>query len=70
MNSIPIAVIGAGLIGRTHIDRALKASGVELAAITDPSEEGRRVISAPSSTAARSPCARSTGCDRWRRLWR
>ena len=42
MNPVPIAVIGAGLIGRTHIDRALKASGVELAAIADPSEEGRR----------------------------
>jgi predicted dehydrogenase len=43
MNSVPIAVIGAGLIGRTHIDRALKADGVELAAIADQSDEGRRL---------------------------
>ena len=43
MNSIPLAVIGAGLIGRTHIDRALKHPGVELVGIADPSDEGRRL---------------------------
>ena len=43
MNSIPIGVIGAGLIGRTHIDRALKQPGVELAGVADPSDEGRRL---------------------------
>ena len=43
MNSIRIGVIGAGLIGRTHIDRALKQPGIELAGIADPAEEGRRL---------------------------
>ena len=43
MNSVPIGVIGAGLIGRTHIDRALKQPGIELVGIADPSEEGRRM---------------------------
>ena len=43
MNNVPIGVIGAGLIGRTHIDRALKQPGVELVGIADPSEEGRRM---------------------------
>ena len=43
MQNTPIAVIGAGLIGRTHIDRALKASGVELAAIADPPATDRRL---------------------------
>lgn len=41
--SIPVAVIGAGLIGRTHVQRALREPGLELAGIADPSEEGRRV---------------------------
>src|SRR5688500_12698178 len=43
MNRIPIAVIGAGLIGRTHIDRALQQPGADLVAIADPSEQGRIV---------------------------
>ena len=43
MNSVPIGVIGAGLIGRTHIDRALKQPGVELVGIADPSDEGCRM---------------------------
>jgi len=42
MDSIPIGVIGAGLIGRTHIDRALKQPGFDLVGIADPSDEGRR----------------------------
>jgi predicted dehydrogenase len=36
MSRLPIAVIGAGLIGMTHIDRALKSPDVELAGIADP----------------------------------
>ena len=43
MHSIPVAVIGAGLIGRTHIDRALKQPGLALAGIADPSDEARRL---------------------------
>jgi predicted dehydrogenase len=42
MKRMPVAVIGAGLIGRTHIDRALKEPDVELVGIADPSDEGRR----------------------------
>ena len=36
MAKLPIAVIGAGQIGRTHIDRALRSASVELVAIADP----------------------------------
>lgn len=36
MSKLPIGVVGAGLIGRTHIDRALKSSSVELVGIVDP----------------------------------
>jgi predicted dehydrogenase len=43
MKRIPIAVIGAGLIGRSHVQRALEEPGIELIGIADPSEEGRRV---------------------------
>jgi predicted dehydrogenase len=43
MKRIPIAVIGAGLIGRSHVDRALKQPDVDLVGIADPSEDGRRV---------------------------
>lgn len=43
MTGMPIAVIGAGLIGRVHVDRALKASDVDLVGIADPSDEGRRI---------------------------
>jgi predicted dehydrogenase len=37
MSKLRIAVIGAGLIGRTHIDRAQENASVELVAIADPS---------------------------------
>src|SRR5947209_4387468 len=38
MNSrLPIAVIGAGVIGRTHIDRTLSSARLRLVAIADPS---------------------------------
>ena len=43
MARTPIAVVGAGLIGRTHIDRALANGDVELVGIADPSPEGHRV---------------------------
>ena len=46
MHLIPIAVIGAGLIGRTHIDRALKQPGLALVGIADPSEEARKLAQA------------------------
>ena len=40
--SIPhIALIGAGVIGRTHVDRLMRSEGVQLAAIADPTEGGR-----------------------------
>ena len=42
MKRIPLAVIGAGLIGRTHVDRALRSPDVHLVGIADPSETGRR----------------------------
>lgn len=37
----PIAVIGAGLIGRTHIDRIARDPALALLAITDPTDAGR-----------------------------
>ena len=43
MKRTPIAVIGAGLIGRSHVQRALEQPGIELVGVADPSEEGRRV---------------------------
>lgn len=36
MSKLPIAVIGAGLIGITHIDRALKSPDFDLVGIADP----------------------------------
>ncbi|EJL83687.1 putative dehydrogenase [Polaromonas sp. CF318] len=36
MSKLPIAVIGAGLIGVTHIDRVRKSPDVELAGVADP----------------------------------
>ncbi|WP_433768137.1 Gfo/Idh/MocA family protein [Pseudomonas putida] len=41
MNKIPIGVIGAGLIGRTHIERAMAADNVELVGIADPTPEAK-----------------------------
>ena len=40
---IPLAVIGAGLIGRTHIDRAMREPRVQLVGIADPSDAGRQL---------------------------
>ena len=42
MKRIPIALIGAGSIGRSHVDRALKQPGVDLVGIAEPAEDGRR----------------------------
>jgi predicted dehydrogenase len=36
-HKLPIAVVGAGQIGRTHIDRAQRSEHVELVAVADPS---------------------------------
>lgn len=43
MERLPVAVIGAGLIGRMHIDRALKHADVKLVGIADPTPEGKEV---------------------------
>lgn len=40
MSKLPIGVVGAGLIGRTHIDRALRSADVELVGIADPTPAG------------------------------
>lgn len=48
---LPIAVIGAGLIGKTHVDRALRSDSVELVAIADPTPEAAalaRAVNVPS----------------------
>jgi len=36
---MPVGVIGAGAIGKTHIDRALRHADVELVGIADPSSQ-------------------------------
>ncbi len=41
MSKTSIALIGAGLIGRTHIDRITRSSNLQLAAIADPTEAGK-----------------------------
>jgi len=41
MNKTPIALIGAGAIGRTHIDRIGRSGNLQLAAIADPTDGGR-----------------------------
>lgn len=51
MNKLPLAVIGAGLIGRTHIDRALNSASVELIGIADPTPQA-----AVLARSARVPC--------------
>jgi predicted dehydrogenase len=37
MDSIGVAVVGAGVIGRTHVDTLARASGMHLSALVDPS---------------------------------
>ena len=41
MNSVKIAVIGAGLIGKRHAEHIASESGATLSAIVDPSDIGR-----------------------------
>ena len=50
MNTTRLAVIGAGAIGRTHVDRILRAPNLELAGIADPTPAGEalaRSVGAP-----------------------
>ena len=46
MDKLPLAVIGAGLIGRTHIDRALASDRLRLVAVADPSPAGEALARA------------------------
>jgi predicted dehydrogenase len=41
MSKTRIAIVGAGAIGRTHIDRIVRSGHLELAAIADPTEAGQ-----------------------------
>lgn len=41
MDTTRLLVVGAGAIGRTHIDRILRTPGLALAGIADPSDAGR-----------------------------
>lgn len=41
MNTTRLLVIGAGAIGRTHIDRIRRTPGLALAGVADPSDAGR-----------------------------
>ncbi len=41
MNKVQLAVIGAGVIGRTHIDRIGRSGNLVLAAIADPTDSGK-----------------------------
>jgi predicted dehydrogenase len=53
---IDIAVVGAGAIGRTHIDTVTRMSGVRLAAVVDPAASA-----AALADAAGIPCFASVG---------
>ncbi|MBK7657518.1 MAG: Gfo/Idh/MocA family oxidoreductase [Betaproteobacteria bacterium] len=41
MSPTPLVVIGAGTIGRTHIDRIVRSEGLCLAGIADPTDAGK-----------------------------
>ncbi len=41
MHKLPLALFGAGGIGRTHIDRITRSGNLSLAAIADPSDAGK-----------------------------
>ena len=60
---MPVGVIGAGAIGKTHVDRALRHADVELVGIADAApqaeELARRVGILGSPTMAK--CSRSLG---------
>lgn len=38
---LAVAVIGAGVIGRTHIETLARMDGMALSALVEPSEDGR-----------------------------
>lgn len=42
MSKLPVAVVGAGLIGKTHVERALQCPAVELVGIADPTSAAAR----------------------------
>jgi predicted dehydrogenase len=46
MSRMPVIVIGAGVIGRTHVDRALRHGEVRLAGIADPAPGARSLAEA------------------------
>ena len=46
MEKVKLAVIGAGVIGRTHIDRIGRSSNLRLAAIADPTDAGKALAEA------------------------
>ncbi|UNK38565.1 Gfo/Idh/MocA family oxidoreductase [Shinella sp. H4-D48] len=46
IKKIGIAVIGAGVIGKTHIDTLVRMDGVQLSAIVDPAPTGRALAEA------------------------
>jgi predicted dehydrogenase len=46
MDKLPLAVIGAGLIGKTHIDRALSSERMRLVAVADPTPAGAELARA------------------------
>lgn len=46
MVRIPIALVGAGIIARTHIDRLAHSGGMALAAVADPAPAARAVAEA------------------------
>ena len=41
MKKFRIAIVGAGTIGRTHIEAAMKNPAVELVGVAEPYEEGK-----------------------------
>ena len=44
MDTTRLLVVGAGAIGRTHIDRIRRTPGLALAGIADPSDAGRALV--------------------------
>eukprot|EP01036_Dinobryon_divergens_P056309 gene56309-75181_t len=42
MQKFTLAVVGAGVIGRTHIERILKSPEFTLAGVAEPSQAGRQ----------------------------
>ena len=55
MTDLKIAVIGAGVIGRTHIETLGRTEGMRLSAIVDPMEAGARLAEELGVAAFREP---------------